>query len=299
MRVLPVKTSDGWQLGVVTGDQVAVVPSPAGHEGPVLALLKGGRPAIEEVRVQVRHAGRAHAVPLAAVESGPLIPAPEKILCVGFNYRVHAEEMAADLPSQPNVFAKFGNCLVGAGDDIVLPAVSEQIDYEGELAVVIGGDCHEVGEADALSYVGGYTVFNDVSARDLQFQTSQWTLGKALDTFAPVGPVLALADAIADPQDLRLTTRLNGEVMQDASTAEMIFGVARIISSISQSMTLRAGDIIGTPEGVGWKRTPPRFLRDGDVIEVEISGIGTLRNPVRRLVEPSLAAAPTLTAAGS
>jgi 2-keto-4-pentenoate hydratase/2-oxohepta-3-ene-1,7-dioic acid hydratase in catechol pathway len=282
MRVLPVKLTGRWHLGVVTGNQVRVINSPTDTDAPVLALLKRGAAAIADVRAQLQDASATKTVPLDEVETGPVIPAPGKILCVGFNYRNHAEEMAAKVHAEPDVFAKFSSCLIGPGQDIVLPAASSKIDFEGELAVVIGRDCFDVTEGDALSYVGGYTVFNDVSARDLQFQTSQWTLGKAIDTFAPIGPVLTLSQSIPDPQDLKLTTRLNGELMQDASTGQMIFSVARIISSISRSMTLLPGDIIttGTPEGVGWKREPPRFLQNGDVIEIEISGIGILRNPV-------------------
>lgn len=293
MRVLPVKVAGNWRLGVVSGKQVSVIRSAADGEAPVLALLKGGQEAIDVVRAALRDLDGRAMLPLDEVETGPVIPWPEKILCVGFNYRKHADELAADLSGEPNVFAKFSNCLIGPGENIVLPAASAKVDFEGELAVVIGRDCFEVPEAEAHSYVGGYTVFNDVSARDLQFQTSQWTLGKAIDTFAPIGPVLTLAEAISNPQDLKLTTRLNGELMQDASTAQMIFGVARIIASVSRSMTLRVGDIIatGTPEGVGWKRDPARFLQDGDLVEVEISHIGTLCNRVTRPVRSDPTAA--------
>src|SRR5579859_1306402 len=285
MRVLPIHDASGWQLGVANGQLVTVVPFPADGDDPVLALLQAGPEAVVAVREEVRNTRAEMKLTLDEVETGPVISRPEKILCVGFNYRDHAREMTVDVPAAPNIFAKFSNCLIGPGRDILLPGASSKIDFEGELAVVIGRDCFEVPAAEALAYVGGYTAFNDVSARDLQFQTSQWTLGKAIDTFAPIGPVLTLPDEISDPQNLRLTTRVNGELMQDAGTGDMIFSVAEIISSVSQSMTLRAGDIIatGTPEGVGWKRHPARFLQDGDMVEVEISRIGKLRNRVTSL----------------
>jgi 2-keto-4-pentenoate hydratase/2-oxohepta-3-ene-1,7-dioic acid hydratase in catechol pathway len=182
----------------------------------------------------------------------------------------------------PLFFAKFRNSLTGPTSPIRLPRVSSQIDYEGELAVIIGTRCKEVSEQEALQYVAGYSIMNDVSARDLQMQTSQYMAGKALDTFAPMGPGMVLASDIPNPQTLQLTTRVNGQVVQHASTASMNFSVAAIISFLSSLMTLEPGDIIatGTPSGVGFKRTPPLFLREGDVTEVEIEGIGQLRNPV-------------------
>ncbi len=213
---------------------------------------------------------------------GPPLPDPDKILCVGFNYPAHAAEMVTEIPTAPNIFAKFRNGLIGSGDRIVLPDASIEIDYEGELAAVIGKQCSRIDASEALDYVVGYTALNDVSARDLQFRTSQWTLGKAIDTFCPMGPVLTLSDEIPDPQALRLITRLNGEVVQESSCAAMIFSVAQTVAIVSSVITLEPGDVIstGTPSGVGWKRDPPRFLRSGDTIEVEISGIGVLRNEV-------------------
>jgi 2-keto-4-pentenoate hydratase/2-oxohepta-3-ene-1,7-dioic acid hydratase in catechol pathway len=213
---------------------------------------------------------------------GPPLPDPDKILCLGFNYKAHVSEMVAEAPLAPNVFAKFRNGLIGSGDNIVLPRTSTEIDYEGELAAVIGRRCREVDPSEALDYVAGYTALNDVTARDLQFRTSQWTLGKAIDTFCPMGPALTLSEEIPDPQALELTTRLNGKVVQQTSCAAMVFSVADTVAAISSVITLEPGDVIstGTPEGVGWKHDPPRFLVAGDVIEVEITGIGTLRNQV-------------------
>jgi 2-keto-4-pentenoate hydratase/2-oxohepta-3-ene-1,7-dioic acid hydratase in catechol pathway len=215
---------------------------------------------------------------------GPPIPDPDKILCIGLNYREHARESGLEAPPVPVVFAKFRNSLIGPGAAIELPAISQQVDYEGELAVVIGRRCKNISPNEALSVVAGYCAFNDVSARDLQLQVSQWTVGKAIDTFAPMGPGLVSAHLVPDPQQLELTTRLNGQVVQQSSTANMIFTVAEIISYLSRSMTLEPGDIIatGTPSGVGFKREPALFLKPGDVVEVDISSIGLLSNPVVR-----------------
>jgi len=223
-----------------------------------------------------------HLLTLDQVELGPPVPDPEKFLCVGLNYREHASEVNAALPPVPTIFAKFRNSLVGPTSPIVLPTVSKLIDYEGELTVVIGTRCQGVSEQEALDYVAGYTVCNDVSARDLQMQTSQWTAGKAIDTFAPMGPGIVLAETIPDPQTLLLTTRVNGEVVQHDSTANMIYSVAKIIAFLSSFMTLEPGDLIatGTPSGVGGMRQPPLFLRDGDLVEIEIESIGVIRNPV-------------------
>jgi 2-keto-4-pentenoate hydratase/2-oxohepta-3-ene-1,7-dioic acid hydratase in catechol pathway len=278
----------GSKLGVVLTDgRTVLLNTPDSAESPVLAVLRGGEAAIGDVRAAAEEAASDpdNLVEIANLKLGPVLPDPGKILCVGFNYLLHANEMSVELPAAPNVFTKFQNSLIGPDDAIELPNVSDQIDYEGELVAVIGRRCFEVSEDDALSYVAGYTIMNDVSARDLQFRTTQWTLGKALDTFAPLGPVLTLTDEIPDPQALHLTTKVDDEVVQDASTAQMLFGVASIVSTISQSMTLEPGDIIatGTPDGVGYKRNPPLYLKDGHVVSVTVDKIGTLSNPVLRL----------------
>jgi 2-keto-4-pentenoate hydratase/2-oxohepta-3-ene-1,7-dioic acid hydratase in catechol pathway len=217
---------------------------------------------------------------LDEVELGPPVPDPEKIVCLGLNYPEHAAESALDIPPVPTFFAKFRNSLVGPTSQVILPAASHFIDYEGELVVVIGKRCKHVAEQEALAYVAGYTVCNDVSARDLQMQTSQWTAGKAIDTFLPMGPGIVLAPYIPDPQALLLTTRVNGEVVQRESTSQMIFSVATTIAFLSSFMTLEPGDLIatGTPSGIGARRQPPLFLHAGDIVEVEIERIGTIRN---------------------
>ena len=252
----------------------------------VRALLERGQAYVEEVFAWAKPQfdARSHLLPLDTLELGPPVPDPDKILCLGVNYREHAAEAQQELPAVPMFFAKFRNSLIGPSSPILLPRVSTQIDYEGELAVIIGSRCKEVFEQEALQYVAGYSIMNDVSARDIQLQTSQWTAGKALDTFGPMGPGMVLASDIPDPQTLMLTTRVNGQVVQHESTANMIFSVATSIAFLSSLMTLEPGDIIatGTPSGVGFKRTPPLFLQEGDVVEVEIERIGSIRNPVMR-----------------
>ena len=201
---------------------------------------------------------------------------PSKIVCVGLNYRDHAEEQGTELPGAPLLFAKWPNALIGPGEPIVIPRVSNQVDYEAELGVVIGERVRGVSEENALEAVRGYICLNDVSARDLQFSDGQWTRGKSADTFCPVGPQLVPAAEVPDPQALGIRCVLNGETMQDSTTANMIFTVAEIIAYASATMTLEPGDLIatGTPAGVGVFRDPPVLLKDGDEVTIEIDGLG-------------------------
>jgi 2-keto-4-pentenoate hydratase/2-oxohepta-3-ene-1,7-dioic acid hydratase in catechol pathway len=210
------------------------------------------------------------------------IPRPGKIVCVGLNYRDHAAEAGLELPKAPLLFAKWANTLIGDGDAIVLPPESTQVDYEAELGVVIGTTAKRVSEGEALDHVAGYICVNDVSARDLQFADKQWTRGKSPDTFCPVGPRLVPREEIADPQALAIRCTVNGEALQDSSTAQMIFSVAEIIAYTSTIITLEPGDLIatGTPAGVGIFRDPKVLLADGDEVSVVIEGVGTLTNPV-------------------
>lgn len=210
------------------------------------------------------------------------VPRPGKIICIGLNYRNHAIESGMEIPTSPIIFSKFGTSVTGPGSPIVIPESSQQVDYEAELAVVIGRRAHNVSAADAMRYVFGYTNFNDVSARDFQFADGQWQRGKSCDTFAPFGEFVATADEIPNPHELRIQFRLNGETLQDSSTSHLIFRIPELIEFLSRSMTLEPGDIIatGTPPGVGFARKPPVFLKDGDVAEVEIEGLGVLSNPV-------------------
>jgi len=211
------------------------------------------------------------------------IDRPGKIVCVGLNYSDHAEEQGTELPSAPLLFAKWPNALIGPGEAIVIPRVSRQVDYEAELGVVIGERVRGVSNENALDAVRGYLCLNDVSASDLQFSDGQWTRGKSVDTFCPVGPQLVPASEVPDPQALGIRCVLNGELMQDSTTGNMIFTVAQIIAYASTTMTLEPGDLIatGTPAGVGVFRDQPVLLQEGDEVTIEIDGLGSLTNPVQ------------------
>ena len=233
----------------------------------------------------------AHAL-AAGMQKGPFvtgswlapIPRPGKVLCIGLNYRDHALETKSPIPSEPIVFSKFSSAVIGPEQQVVLPQVAHEVDYEAELVVVIGKGGKRIPLAKAWEHVAGYIVGNDVSARDWQKGRpgGQWLLGKTPDTFAPTGPYLVTADEVGDPHDLRIQLRLNGVTVQDSRTTELIFGVDQLIAHISQLVTLQPGDLIftGTPPGVGAARQPPLFLKAGDVMEVEIEHVGVLRNPV-------------------
>lgn len=215
------------------------------------------------------------------------VPRPGKLICIGLNYRDHAAESNMAIPERPVVFSKFATAVIAPGEAVVLPATSKQVDYEAELAVVIGRRAKSVGANRALEYVLGYTAFNDVSARDFQFADGQWQRGKSCDTFAPMGPTIVTADVIPNPHKLSIKLRLNGRTMQDSNTDNLIFGIPQLISFLSETITLEPGDVIatGTPSGVGFARKPPVFLKDGDQMEVEIEGLGILNSPVEAPVE--------------
>ena len=265
----------------LSDDAVADVSGLLGEPGWTMDRLLGD---VSGGLARIRSAAKgAHttALPMASLRLLPPVPRPGKIVAVGRNYREHAAEEAAALPTEPLLFAKLPGALVGHGSTVSWSAsLTAQVDYEAELAVVIGRRARHVPVGEALDYILGYSCLNDVSARDLQVRDGQWTRAKGLDTFCPMGPWLVTADEIPDPGDLHVRCRVNGEPRQDASTAELVHGVADLIAYCSQSFTLEPGDIIatGTPGGVGAFRDPPVFLADGDVIEVEIDGLGTLRN---------------------
>ena len=208
---------------------------------------------------------------------------PSNVICVGLNYREHALESKMPLPKQPVLFAKWTTSVIGPGDSIVLPPDTQEVDYEAELAVVIGQKCRSVSVERALDYVAGYTCMNDVSARDFQRNDGQWVRAKSQDTFGPMGPCLVTSEEIADPNALGIRCTLNGQVLQDSNTGDMIFSVRELIAFISRGITLQPGDLIttGTPQGVGFARKPPIFLKDGDEVVVEVDGIGKLSNPVK------------------
>jgi 2,4-didehydro-3-deoxy-L-rhamnonate hydrolase len=211
------------------------------------------------------------------------VPRPGKIIAVGLNYRDHSMEAGAKAPpTTPILFAKFTTSISGPGDAIVIPVGDSRVDYEAELAVVIGRKGKAISAADALQYVAGYMPLNDVSARTWQFADKQWVRGKSCDTFCPIGPCLTTRDEVPDPHALSICARVNGTTLQDSNTSKMIFRVPELIEFISAAITLEPGDIIatGTPEGVGVFRTPPTFLKPGDIVEIEIQNLGLLRNPV-------------------
>ena len=210
------------------------------------------------------------------------VPRPGKLICIGLNYRDHAAESNMPIPERPVVFSKFATAVIAPGEPVVLPTISSQVDYEAELAVVIGRRARNVRSSQALDYVLGYTCFNDISARDFQFADGQWQRGKSCDTFAPMGPTIVTADTVPDPHRLSIKLVLNGKTMQDSNTDQFIFGVPELIEFLSQTITLEPGDVIatGTPPGVGFARKPPVFLKPGDKMEVVIESVGWLNNPV-------------------
>jgi acylpyruvate hydrolase len=270
MRLVTFRTDVGTRAGRVEGDDVVELDF-----DDVGALLGSG-----EWRRAAAGAGARR--PLASLRLAPVVVRPPAIVCVGLNYAAHAAESGNETPSYPTLFAKFTSSLVGAHDDIVLPAVSSSVDWEVELAFVVGGRGRNLSEADALRAIAGYTVANDVSMRDWQSRTSQFLQGKAFEACTPVGPALVTPDDLpgGSAEDLRLTCEVDGIAMQDSRTSDLIFGVGAVAAYISQIMSLEPGMLVltGTPSGVGAARKPPAFLRDGQVVRTTIEGIGVLEN---------------------
>ena len=286
MRLISVGSPAGERLGVLSdGHWVPADDLLTAGPRTIADLLQGDQAGVDALRIAASHvqiAAVGH--PLATADLMAPVPRPGKVVAIGRNYRDHAAEEGVEPPSAPLVFAKWPSAVVGHGADICWdPALTGQVDYEAELAVVIGQRARRVSAADALDHVLGYTCLNDVSARDLQIGDGQWTRGKSLDTFCPMGPAIVTADEVADPQNLAIRCLVNDEVLQEASTSDMFFTVAEIVSFCSQAFTLDPGDVIatGTPSGVGAFRSPPRFLGDGDRVVVEIGGIGRLENVCR------------------
>jgi acylpyruvate hydrolase len=280
MRLVSFQSSDTAAAGVLVDDHVVALSS-LGVEATSVRELLGSADADELVGLGERARAAAARKPVSQVTLLAPVPDPQKIVCIGLNYRDHAQESGQEIPGAPMWFAKFANSLSGSGQPIVLPSAHpDHVDYEAELALVIGRPTRNVGVAQAIAHVAGAMPFNDVSARDLQFQNPLWTSGKAIDGFAPCGPALVTLDEVGDLADLGLRTSINGETMQSGTTANMIFGPAELVSWLSRTMTLLPGDIIatGTPAGVG--AAQGRFLRDGDVVTVEIDTLGRLVNPV-------------------
>ena len=286
MRLVQYSVRGEIRLGVVIAERIVDVRKAANSAGldakafaSTLALLEAGEGALAFVRTLNDESG----VPLSDVRLECPV-ASRKIIAVGLNYKDHAIEAGLKIPAAPLCFAKFTSSLSGPFNSIQLPAEDSQVDFEGELGIIIGRKSQRVRESDAMAHVAGYVVFNDVSARKWQFDDGQWTRGKSCDTFAPNGPFLVTTDEIPDPGTLRITTRLNGDIMQDSNTNQLIFNIPKLVSYFSHSFTLDPGDLIatGTPAGVGFSRKPPVFLNHGDVVEVEIERIGRLSNRVQR-----------------
>ena len=268
----------------VDGSRCAVSGLVAGAPPTLDALIRDDRDWVTDISASLDDGGRSDRP--EADEAEPLAPllTPGSIVAIGLNYLDHCREFGTEPPRSPVVFAKLPSSICGPGQAVEWsPSVTETVDWEAELAVVIGRMARDVPVSEALDFVFGYTVVNDVTARDIQAAEAQWVRAKSLDTFCPLGPVVVTADELPDPQALAVRSRVNGETMQDSRTAEMIFGVAELVSQLSRSFMLRPGDVIatGTPLGVGAFRDPPRFLADGDVVEVEVEGIGTLENTCR------------------
>jgi 2-keto-4-pentenoate hydratase/2-oxohepta-3-ene-1,7-dioic acid hydratase in catechol pathway len=267
--------------GLVAGDQVVDLGDPATALPPTMrGLLELGPVALEQVRAAP--AGGAARHRLADVRRHAPVPDPPAILAIGMNYRAHVAEMGREPPEWQYWFNKQRTAIAGPGDPIVLPAVSQMVDYEGELAMVIGPRCQNVPAARALDVVAGFTVINDVSARDWQWRSPTFTVGKSFDTHAPCGPELVTPDELGDAGDLSIRTWVNDELRQDSTTADLIFGCADMIEYLTTAFPLEPGTVIatGTPAGVGAGFDPPRFLADGDTVRIDIEGIGSLVNPV-------------------
>lgn len=266
------------QAGVLRGDRVLSLGSLGFHS--VKQALEAGEAGLSKVRELLEAASADSGAAIGGVRILAPLADAQKLIFIGLNYKDHAEEVGAPLPSVPTVFAKFANTVIHPDDAILIPRHAEKPDYEVEFAFVVGKRGKRISAADWREYVAGYTIVNDVSARDFQMATSQWTMGKTCDTFCPMGPYLVTADEIPDPHHLRLELLLNGETMQDSNTSEMIFNIPELIAHLSASMTLEPGDVVstGTPAGVGFSKKPPRWLRPGDECVARVEGLGELRN---------------------
>jgi 2-keto-4-pentenoate hydratase/2-oxohepta-3-ene-1,7-dioic acid hydratase in catechol pathway len=284
MRLATIQTPAGPGAALVRGNDCIDLHATRPDLPPSLRALLEGGPAM--LRNAEEAAGRPDAVhlPVSQVRFLPPITDPQKIICVGLNYRDHAAESGAPIPKEPVLFSKFSTALIGHEEAIVLPRVSEEVDYEAELVLVIGRKGRNLTTAEAEQAIAGYTIGHDVSARDWQLKKDgrQWLAGKTFDTFAPTGPWMVTADELPDPHTLGIRLRLNGRTMQDSTTAQMIFRAPDVVAYVSQIITLMPGDLVftGTPPGVGAARKPPVYLKPGDVVEVEIDKLGVLRNPV-------------------
>ncbi len=270
----------GAQVGEVILDLNKAVP---GLPPDMLRFLAGGKAAMELARKAIAPADETACLPLADVTLLAPVPRPGKILCIGHNYAGHIGIGRTEQPEYPNMFCKTANTIIGHRQSILIPRVSSQVDYEAELAVIIGKRGFEIPEAQSMAYVAGYSIFNDVSARDYQKRTNQWFLGKSFNTFGPLGPCLVTTDEVPNPHRLELELKVNGITKQHTNTADLIFNIPYLVSYLSQVMTLDPGDIIatGTPAKLPEAADPQRFLAHGDIVEISIENLGTLSNDVR------------------
>jgi len=292
VKIIAFEHDGACRLGVLRGEDAVVDLDQAqpGLPRDLPTLLHQGEAGMRRVAEAAGRASASITLPLAGLRLLPPVPAPGKIVCLGLNYADHAAEGGHARPDYPALFLRCASSLVAHGDPIVRPRCSSRLDYEAELAVVIGRGGRHIRTEDALGHVAGYACFNDGSVRDYQTRTAQWTIGKNFDGTGAFGPAFVTADELPPgARGLRIRCRLNGQVMQDASTSDMLFPVAETIALLSECMTLETGDVIvtGTPSGVGHVRKPPVWMKDGDVVEVEIEGVGVLRNPVRDEAAPA------------
>jgi len=280
LRFVTVQRDGYAEPGVWRGDEI--IGLRAAGFNTMLQVVGGGADAMDRVQRWVYDPPSGSRCEAASAVLLAPVPRPPKIICIGLNYRDHAEESRMPIPEVPTVFSKFHTAVTGHRHPIVLPKNSTKPDYEAEFAIVIGKGGRHIPESAWREHVFGYTILNDVSARDFQMATSQWMMGKTFDTFAPIGPAIVSADEIEDPHQLEISLTLSGEVMQRSNTSNLIFGVPRLIAYLSSVFTLEPGDIIatGTPAGVGFARKPPRWLKPGDECRVRIQGLGELVNPV-------------------
>ena len=283
MQLVTFEGRDGATLGVLSGERIIAISDLVDDAlADMIGLINAGQDVLDRVKQRLQEQA-PEGVPFASTKLHAPIINPGKFVCLGLNYAEHAKEGGRDVPEFPTLFLRTQTSLLPPGGEIQRPPVSTKLDYEAELLIVIGKTAKSVSEADALDYVFGYSAFNDGTIRDYQKRTSQWTAGKNFDATGPYGPVIVTADAMpAGASGLTLRSKLNGEVMQDGNTADMVFSVARIIANVSEIMTLHPGDMIatGTPSGVGFARSPQVFMKAGDVIEIEVEGMPTLVNTV-------------------
>ena len=290
MKLVSYDFEGNWKPGIVIGTTIFDVAALLDSQDAVRStreLLERFGNSLPELSQRLARAAasmpQAAVGDMGAIRLGPPVTDPLKVLCIGLNYNDHVAETGRALPTHPDIFPKFASTLIGPRDDINCTNITQNLDFEGEMAVIIGRKCRHVSEAEALNYVAGLTVLNDITARDLQYRGTQWLAGKSVDGSTPMGPALVTLDESGDPQTLDITTRVNCQQVQFSNTRYMIFPVSKLVAYISFFLELSPGDIIttGTPQGIGAKRQPPLWLKAGDVVEVELQGVGVLRNAVR------------------